>query len=286
MTGRLADLTDVDGEDIARGAGGLLASLVVGVVVQPYRRSIGLENVVIVYLLVVVATAAIGGRAAGVISALSAALPYDFFLDHPFHTLAIDSASQVITVLLLCVAGLVASMGAQARRRARQRAATKVHGQAGTIRLLRTVILAMAGGQDADRVAAEGIRELLGAERVLVTRQGPDGEQVTADAGATGPPPAAGLPSWTPKAHPQRPSARRGWHAGAPKPRSRPRHRAAHDSPRSTHRDTKGGPASAAGDQARHRHHRARTGRRHAARSAPIRQQGTAGRRLDRRARG
>ncbi len=60
----------------------------------------------IVYLLVVVATAAIGGRVAGLISALSAALSYDFFLTTPYHTLAIDSASQVITVLLLFVAGL------------------------------------------------------------------------------------------------------------------------------------------------------------------------------------
>ncbi len=41
MTSRLADLSDVDGEGVAWGAGGLLASLVVGVAVEPYRRSIG-----------------------------------------------------------------------------------------------------------------------------------------------------------------------------------------------------------------------------------------------------
>ncbi len=88
----------------------------------------------------------------------------------------------------------MASVGARARRRVRRRAATEAHGQADTIRLLHTVIGAVAGGQDADRVAAEGIRELLGAERVLVTRKGADGEQVTADVGATGQPPAADLP--------------------------------------------------------------------------------------------
>jgi K+-sensing histidine kinase KdpD len=172
MTSRLADLTDLDGEGAAWGAGGLLASLVVGAVVEPYRRSIGLENVAIVYLLVVVAAATIGGRAAGLISALSAALSYDYFLTTPYHTLAIDSASQIITVVLLFVVGIVASVGARARRQARQRAAAEVHGQTDTIRLLHTVLAAVAGGQDVDRVAAEGIRDLLDAERVLVARQG------------------------------------------------------------------------------------------------------------------
>ena len=58
----------------------------------------------------VVVAAAVGGRAAGLISALSAALSYDFFLTTPYHSLRIDSVAQVITVALLFGTGLVASL--------------------------------------------------------------------------------------------------------------------------------------------------------------------------------
>ena len=61
--------------------------------------------------------AAVGGRTAGLISALSAALSYDFFLTTPYHSLRIDSVAQVITVALLFGTGLVASLAGRARRR-------------------------------------------------------------------------------------------------------------------------------------------------------------------------
>jgi hypothetical protein len=55
-------------------AAGFVASLLIGVLVEPFRSTIGLKNVALCYLLVIVVTAAVGGRAAGLISALSAAL--------------------------------------------------------------------------------------------------------------------------------------------------------------------------------------------------------------------
>jgi hypothetical protein len=75
-----------------------VASLLIGIAVEPFRRTVGLENVVIIYLLVVVLTAAMGGRTAGLWTAVAAALSYDFFLTTPYHQLIIDSAAQVITV--------------------------------------------------------------------------------------------------------------------------------------------------------------------------------------------
>jgi pimeloyl-ACP methyl ester carboxylesterase len=72
--------TRIDGEGVAWAAGAFVASLLIGVFVEPFRETIGLENVVILYLLVVVAAAGIGGRAAGMTAALSAALCYDYFL--------------------------------------------------------------------------------------------------------------------------------------------------------------------------------------------------------------
>jgi hypothetical protein len=80
--------TGIDGEGVAWAVGAFVASLLIGVLVEPLRETIGLENVVILYLLVVVAAAGIGGRAAGLVAALSAALAYDYFLTTPITPLS------------------------------------------------------------------------------------------------------------------------------------------------------------------------------------------------------
>ena len=170
---------EIDGEGVAWAAAGFVASLLIGVAIEPFRSTVGLENVALGYLLVVVVAAAVGGRAAGLISALSAALSYDFFLTTPYHSLRIDSVAQVITVALLFGTGLVASLAGRARRRQTVEADT----QAGIIRLLNTITRATAAGESSDRLAAEGIYTLLDARRVVIRRGLPDHEVVVADVG-------------------------------------------------------------------------------------------------------
>jgi K+-sensing histidine kinase KdpD len=170
---------EIDGEGVAWAAAGFIASLLIGVVIEPFRGTVGLENVTLGYLLVVVVAAAVGGRAAGLISALSAALSYDFFLTTPYHSLRIDSVAQVITVALLFGTGLVASLAGRARRRQTVEADT----QAGMIRLLNTVTRAAAAGENSDQLAAEGIYTLLDARRVVIRRGDSDSELVVADIG-------------------------------------------------------------------------------------------------------
>jgi len=170
---------EIDGEGVAWAAAGFVASLLIGVTVEPFRNTVGLENVALGYLLVVVVTAAVGGRAAGLTSALSAALSYDFFLTTPYHSLRIDSVAQVITVALLFGTGLVASLAGRARRRQTVEADT----QAGMIRLLNTVTRAAAAGENSDQLAAEGIYTLLDARRVVIRRGDSDSELVVADIG-------------------------------------------------------------------------------------------------------
>jgi K+-sensing histidine kinase KdpD len=172
------DAVDVQGA--AWGGAAFAASLLIGVGIEPFRRTVGLENVVPVYLLVVILTAAAGGRLAGLIAAVSAALSYDFFLTTPYHQLVIDSASQVITVGLLLATGVAASLVGRARRRLTLAAG----GHAALLRLLNTVAATAASGGNPDRVAAEGIRQLLGARRVAVHRATPDGVRLTVDVGA------------------------------------------------------------------------------------------------------
>jgi len=181
MTSKLRQRTSLDGEGVVWAVGAFVASLLIGLLVEPFRGTIGLENVVIMYLVVVVAAAAIGGRAAGIVAAVSAALAYDFFLTSPYHTLAIDSLAQVITVVLLLATGVVVSIGGRVRRRSA--AAAAAHAEA--IRLLHQLTQATAAGGPVDRVAAEGLRELLGARRVSVLHRSPAGFAVTVDIGET-----------------------------------------------------------------------------------------------------
>jgi K+-sensing histidine kinase KdpD len=172
----------MDGEGVAWAIGGFVASLLIGLLVEPFRGAIGLENVVILYLLVVVVAAGIGGRAAGIAAAVSAALAYDFFLTTPYHTLIIDSLAQVITVALLVATGVVVSIGGRVRRRSA--AAAEAHAKA--IRLLHRVTEAAAAGDTAvDRMAAEGLHQLLNIRRVSILRRSPEGFAVTVDIGET-----------------------------------------------------------------------------------------------------
>ena len=181
----------IEGEGVAWAIGAFVASLLIGLLVEPFRATIGLENVVILYLLVVVAAAGVGGRAAGIVAAVSAALAYNFFFTTPYETLQIDSWGQVTTVMLLFVAGLLASLGGRAGRRAKAEARE----EAAALRMLTAVNLAVArGDRDADQVAAEHLRELLGARAVHVVRAHPGGERVVAWAGEALEPDPGSLP--------------------------------------------------------------------------------------------
>ena len=172
----------IDGEGVVWAIGAFVASLLIGLLVEPFRDSIGLENVVICYLLVVVAAAGIGGRAAGIAAAVSAALAYDYFLTTPYHTLVIDTLAQVITVGLLVATGLVVSIGGRVRRRSA--AIADAHTKA--IQLLHRVTeTAAAEAAAVDRMAAEGLHRLLDARRVSILRRSPEGFTVAVDIGET-----------------------------------------------------------------------------------------------------
>jgi K+-sensing histidine kinase KdpD len=169
----------LNGAGAAWAAGGLATSLLIGVLIEPFRGTIGLENVTIVYLATVVLTAAFGGRAAGLLTATTAALSYDFFLTTPYHSLAIDSPAQVITVGLLLAIGLVAGLAGRVQRQL----TLAVDEQAELIGLLNMVAQAAAHGENADQIAAEQIRRLLDARRVAIQRTSEAGMLTVADAG-------------------------------------------------------------------------------------------------------
>jgi K+-sensing histidine kinase KdpD len=172
-------VAEIDGDGAIWGAGAFAASLLLGVALEPVDHQVGLENLALLYLLLVVVTAAVGGRAAGFVASLSAVLSYNWFFTTPYHTLRIDSARQILTVVLMFAAGFIASLGGRTSRRA----TVAAREEAAAIRMLTSVNLAAAGGRDADQVAAGELLSLLGAQAVSVVRAGRRGERVTAQAG-------------------------------------------------------------------------------------------------------
>jgi K+-sensing histidine kinase KdpD len=176
----VAKLTrQLNGAGAGWAAGGVAASLLIGTLIEPFRRTIGLENITIVYLATVVLTAAFGGRAAGLLTAVAAALAYDFYLTTPYHSLVIDSPAQIITVGLLLATGLAAGLAGRARRHL----SLAVGEDAELIGLLNTVAQAAADGENTDQIAAERIHQHLDARRVAIQRHGQAGGLTVADAG-------------------------------------------------------------------------------------------------------
>lgn len=105
---------------IAYAIGGLLPIAVAAAMVG-VRSEIDSTNVALVLVLVVVGTAAFGGRGPAALSAVVAAVSYEFFFTRPFNSLRIDSADDVETTLILLAIGLaVGQLAVHARRTRRE----------------------------------------------------------------------------------------------------------------------------------------------------------------------
>jgi K+-sensing histidine kinase KdpD len=139
---------------------GIPATVGAGALMASFRSLFDGTNAALVLMIVVVAVAALGGRAAGIITALSAVLSFDFFHTEPYLSLTIDSRDDVETTLLLLVAGVlvgtIGSAGRSARRHAGS-ARSEVH-------RIHRVAEAAVSGRDAASVIAtaqDELRELL-----------------------------------------------------------------------------------------------------------------------------
>ena len=93
-------------------------SLLIAGVLEGPRATIGSTNVALFLAVVVVAAGVLGRRAGGWITALGAALSFNFFHTRPVHTLRIASGRDVITVVLLAALGGLAGELAHRRQTA------------------------------------------------------------------------------------------------------------------------------------------------------------------------
>ena len=106
--------------------GPLVAALAAGLL-SAARDDVGVTNVALVLAMIVV-VAALAGRMAGIVTALTAALAFNFFHTEPYHSMRITGARDVVTVALLALLGLVVAEVAEFRRRARATSARRLHG--------------------------------------------------------------------------------------------------------------------------------------------------------------
>jgi hypothetical protein len=152
---------DAAPDDAARAVGLAVAAfgplLVAGVLV-PFRDDLASANIVLVFVLVVVLGASIGTRWSGAISAVIAAMSYDFFFTRPYQSLKIDSSDDIQTTVLLLLIGLIVAELVTFTRR--HRAASDLRGD--EITRLHRVAELVATDSDAEDVALSVQAELIG----------------------------------------------------------------------------------------------------------------------------
>ena len=143
------------------GIGGLAPIFVAGALVG-LRDSMLNANVALVLVLVVVAVSAAGGRSAGAVAAVTAALSFDFFHTRPFLNLRIAASDDIETALLLLAVGLVVGqLSARAGK-----AAKSAEAASGEIQRIRRVAALAAGGEEAADVILSAQSELVALLRL------------------------------------------------------------------------------------------------------------------------
>lgn len=105
---------------LAGYAGALLLVAVTTVAGLLIASRWGNTPVVMLYLLPVLAAAIYTGLGQGLVAAVASTLAYNYFFTAPFHTFVVDSAADIVTVVVLFLVAVVCSqLAASVRRQAR-----------------------------------------------------------------------------------------------------------------------------------------------------------------------
>jgi hypothetical protein len=99
----------------------IVSPIAIAAALIPLRDNTPSVNIALVLVVVVVVVAVAGGRTAGAMAAVVAAIAFDFFYTQPYLRFTISSRDDVETTVLLLLVGLtvgnVATNGRRARRR-------------------------------------------------------------------------------------------------------------------------------------------------------------------------
>jgi hypothetical protein len=98
----------------------LVAPVALSAVLVPFRGSFASTAAALTNVVVIVALAVVGSRAAGLLASVSAALWFDFFLTRPYDRFAISHRADLETTIVLVLVGVVVTeLAARGRRHAR-----------------------------------------------------------------------------------------------------------------------------------------------------------------------
>ena len=114
----------------------------------PLRDWLGSANVALVLALVVVGAAVFGGRVAGGVTSIAAALSFDYFHTQPYYSLRINDREDIIAAVLLLVMGV--AVGQLAMMRYGSRHELQVHAKGAAH--LEDVAAVVAAGANLDEV--------------------------------------------------------------------------------------------------------------------------------------
>jgi K+-sensing histidine kinase KdpD len=134
----------------------VLAPLVVTLAVVPFRDDFANTNAALILVLVIVAVAAVGSRAAGLVAAISAAVSFDLLLTQPYGRFAINDRSDLETAGLLLAVGVGVTQLAVWGRRQHALA----HRDAGYLAGIRAAAEAVATGASSGDLIDEVSRQL------------------------------------------------------------------------------------------------------------------------------
>ena len=117
-----------DQRDLVYVGVGPLAAILIGMALVPFRDFTSASNFTFVFLALIILVAELGGRAAALLTAVTAALSLNFFLTQPYLRLTIHSRDDVIAFAGLGACGLLAAaLGAQRSRRKQDLEAARRH---------------------------------------------------------------------------------------------------------------------------------------------------------------
>jgi len=147
-----------DGRAPIGAAVGVLGSLLLAGVLVPFRDHLPNADMALALVIPVLVASIVGGRLAGAVSAVMAALTFDFVFTQPYLSLRIANKDDVATfVFLLIVAMVAAEVGIRGRRGG----AAARESRSELDRLLRVADLS-AHGADLDDVVLSARAELIG----------------------------------------------------------------------------------------------------------------------------
>ena len=193
---------------LATWALAVLGPLIVSGVLINFRDEFPATNAALVLVLVVFAAGIVGGRWGGGVSAVVAALCFDFFFTRPYYSFTIDSRDDIETTIVLLIVGL--AVGELVVRERRSRRIARAKGRE-VDQIRRVAELGAGGGSDGRliTIVQREVVELLGGRGArferppfdsTLPRVGHDRVTLPAHGNGVGPPPGprneVELPVW------------------------------------------------------------------------------------------